>query len=486
MRAQKMSLRLIAAVILLSILALPAPLPIAGQSEDGAVLTPLQGLVQRRADSDPEDVWQTITQEELISETDWIQTDHLGMAELTFFEGNLVEILPNSLIQIKEYQFVDEDSPVVTIEQSVGDVHHQIDRILDAESRYEVHTPSAVVTVRGTDFFSGSTWESEALINLQTGQLEIRGISLDGVVGPPVTLEENQSLPISADGEPGTPGPYSPPTYPPPAPLAPVTCGNAICESGERPVCALDCQTSASCGNGICEAESLEGPVTCRVDCVPALRLDQAVFVPSVPETTGQLCTVLTTRGDVVVRAGPGFERGARFYLVTNVNVPVGGKFTDASDNLWWKIQPPDFNPGEADRYWVLAEDVEETGDCALVLDAPASPLIGGQPVQPPQPQQPAATPIPGVTPLPSVPTTVPAYISFYADRTTVNVRLKECATIYWETEGIREVYYQGRGVTGYGSVVECPTVTTTYTLRVILVDGSTTNQYVTITVTLR
>jgi hypothetical protein len=185
-------------------------------------------------------------------------------------------------------------------------------------------------------------------------------------------------------------------------------------------------------------------------------------------------------------------ERGARFYLVTNVNVPVVGKFTDASDNLWWKIQPPDFNPGEADRYWVLAEDVEETGDCARVLDAPASPVVGGQPVQPPpqqpppQPAQPVATPIPGVTPLPSVPTLPPASIAFYADRYTVNVRLKDCATNYWETEGIREVYYQNRGVTGYGSVVECPTVTTTYTLMVIMVDGSTTNQYITITVTLR
>jgi hypothetical protein len=500
MHVQKTSVRLLAVVILLSLLAPPSMPFVLGQSEAMASLTPLQGLVQRRADSDPEYMWQTITRAQLISEGDWVQTDNLGMAEVVFFDGNLVEILPNSLIQVGEYQFADDDSPVLTIEQSVGDMRHQIDRILDAESRYEVHTPSAVVAVRGTDFFSSVTWQGETIFNLDTGMLAVSGISLDGVVGPPLIIFERQSLSIAPDGQPGTPGPYNPPAYPPPAPLAPETCGDAICTPSEKPVCALDCQTSATCGNGICEAAALEGPVTCRVDCVPTMRPGQNtsdMTEPStLPEVTGQPCTVWTARGDVTVHAGPGFQRGVRSYLVSNMNVPVVGKFTDSDGNLWWKIQPPDFNPGEADRYWVLADEVDEVGDCALVADAPSSPIVAPQPAQPSAPtfvptilpsrptQPPLPTGVPTESPLPtSVPTEPTVLVSFYADRYTVNPRKQECATIYWEVTGSKEVYYEGTAVAGRGSVMECPMQTATYTLTVGLVDGSTISRYVTITV---
>ena len=179
------------------------------------------------------------------------------------------------MIQIAEYRFVDEDSPVLTIDESVGDMRHQIDRVLDADSSYEVDTPSAVLTVRGTNFFSSVSWQAESTVNLETGTLAISGVLPDGTVGLPFTLTEDQSLAVTSEGELGTPGPYDPPTYPPPAPLAPATCGNAICDAGETETCVLDCRTSATCGNGICEAESLEGPVTCRVDCVPTWNRDQ-------------------------------------------------------------------------------------------------------------------------------------------------------------------------------------------------------------------
>jgi len=82
--------------------------------------------------------------------------------------------------------------------------------------------------------------------------------------------------------------------------------------------------------------------------------------------------------------------------------------------------------------------------------------------------------------------TTVAEVINFWADRTSINSG--ECVTLQWAVEGIREVYYLGsgslyEGVTGSGSRSECPTTTTTYTLRVIKIDGTTTDRSVTITV---
>ncbi|HRV93351.1 MAG TPA: hypothetical protein P5526_14415, partial [Anaerolineae bacterium] len=48
-----------------------------------------------------------------------------------------------------------------------------------------------------------------------------------------------------------------------------------------------------------------------------------------------------------------------------------------------------------------------------------------------------------------------------------------ECVNVNWTVSGVREVYYQGQGVSGVGDRVECPAQTTTYRLRIIKQDGS-------------
>jgi hypothetical protein len=99
--------------------------------------------------------------------------------------------------------------------------------------------------------------------------------------------------------------------------------------------------------------------------------------------------------------------------------------------------------------------------------------------VAPHPPAQP--TPVPGATPVPGQ--TPTAYtISFYADE--YSITQGKCTTIHWDVEGISQVYYQGKGVVGHSSSLECPRSTTTYELRVVLLDNTTTYRYVTITVT--
>lgn len=47
-----------------------------------------------------------------------------------------------------------------------------------------------------------------------------------------------------------------------------------------------------------------------------------------------------------------------------------------------------------------------------------------------------------------------------------------QCTNLIWNTTGAVEIYYQGRQVGPVGSQQECPTVTTTYILRVFTVDN--------------
>ncbi|NDJ78762.1 MAG: SH3 domain-containing protein [Chloroflexi bacterium] len=71
-----------------------------------------------------------------------------------------------------------------------------------------------------------------------------------------------------------------------------------------------------------------------------------------------------------------------------------------------------------------------------------------------------------------------PYYVQFRANPSTIQPG--GCATLEWSMEGIQQVYYLGdgslnEGVTGYGSRSVCPSTTTTYQLRVVHQDGSTT-----------
>jgi hypothetical protein len=58
-------------------------------------------------------------------------------------------------------------------------------------------------------------------------------------------------------------------------------------------------------------------------------------------------------------------------------------------------------------------------------------------------------------------------FINFWADRS--HIRAGECVTIYWNTNNVREVYYEGSPVSGINqSRTECPDENTTYDLLVI------------------
>ncbi len=85
--------------------------------------------------------------------------------------------------------------------------------------------------------------------------------------------------------------------------------------------------------------------------------------------------------------------------------------------------------------------------------------------------------------PPPPPPTAVPAgaTIQFGADRT--NIAVGECVTISWHVENINQVHYGSDPVVGDGSRSECPAATTTYTLTVLMNDGTTQTRTVTITV---
>ena len=163
------------------------------------------------------------------------------------------------------------------------------------------------------------------------------------------------------------------------------------------------------------------------------------------------------------LRANPG--EGANVLTVLNENDPlqiIGRRF----DNTWVQVRTATGTIG-----WVSASLLNINIQLANV------PVVDAPYFAP-------ATPVPTAVPATETPALPPVFISFTSDRgDNPTINSGECVTLSWNVQGIREVYFQGQPAVGQGSSQVCPTSTTTYNLRVILVSGVEDNRYITVTV---
>ncbi|GAB4572955.1 MAG: hypothetical protein Kow0077_13830 [Anaerolineae bacterium] len=131
-----------------------------------------------------------------------------------------------------------------------------------------------------------------------------------------------------------------------------------------------------------------------------------------------------------------------------------------SADGTWFVVN----NGGRLG--WVSGSVTRLRGDC---LNLPFF-------ESPPTPTPPPATPTPTSPP--------GAVINFTVNGSgSATVIPGGCALVEWNTANVREVYYEGVGVSGVGSRNECPPATKTYTLRVVLQDGTETVRTVAIIV---
>jgi hypothetical protein len=96
---------------------------------------------------------------------------------------------------------------------------------------------------------------------------------------------------------------------------------------------------------------------------------------------------------------------------------------------------------------------------------------------------QPTAPPATSVAPVDTAAATVatrPTILFLADDRRVV---AGACTTLEWQTDGVIRTYLDGRGVAARGSGEVCPTQTTTYTLSVVLADGTETTRTQVVTV---
>jgi len=143
-------------------------------------------------------------------EGDSVKTGSNSSAEITFFDGNTIELEADTEIEITAVS-TDTDGTTVTITQTIGTIITRLTQLLDQASSYETVTPSGVTSVRGypghpTAAVVGVTCNGTTWVANQGGN-----VSTEGGVGLPLLIPEGQKAIVM----PGLPPGLMPPNLPP-------------------------------------------------------------------------------------------------------------------------------------------------------------------------------------------------------------------------------------------------------------------------------
>jgi hypothetical protein len=115
-----------------------------------AALREPQGLVEVQTQ---DGAWKRVSSGGLATAGQRVRTSELSSVLLAFNDGSETRLGPNTEISIEELNAHPSDGPrIVVLTQSIGETDHQVAPVTGYNSRYEVHTPSATGTAKGTAF----------------------------------------------------------------------------------------------------------------------------------------------------------------------------------------------------------------------------------------------------------------------------------------------------------------------------------------------
>ena len=137
---------------------------------------------------------------------DTITTGSNGSANLTFFDGSVMEIKANSKIVVNELSTASTGSTAVSLKQTVGSTINRIGKLVDSSSKYEVETPAAVAVVRGTVFDLAVQQNGTTTIKAEQDSVSF---TASGVT---VTVNQGFQSSASVGGTPSTPIAIATPT----------------------------------------------------------------------------------------------------------------------------------------------------------------------------------------------------------------------------------------------------------------------------------
>jgi uncharacterized repeat protein (TIGR01451 family) len=136
---------------------------------------------------------------------DTIKAAQGAKAEITFFDGSIIELTQDTQIQISELAS-DTGSTTIRLKQDLGGTLSRVQKLVDQQTTFEVETPAAVAAVRGS--VMTVTVDEEGVTVVTNIEGDIRAIAQ----GVEVKIPEGYQCTIIPGQAPGDPVPVVKPT----------------------------------------------------------------------------------------------------------------------------------------------------------------------------------------------------------------------------------------------------------------------------------
>src|SRR4029078_8370115 len=87
---------------------------------------------------------------QVLNAADRVRTADSGHAVVTFLDGSTIEIEPTTTITIVQAIAAPSGAITIQLEQAIGRTWASVQKLLRADSKFELKTPATSATVRGT------------------------------------------------------------------------------------------------------------------------------------------------------------------------------------------------------------------------------------------------------------------------------------------------------------------------------------------------
>jgi hypothetical protein len=131
-----------------------------------------------------------------------VRTAADGNAIITFFDGSTVTVEPSSELTLEQLETTSDGNILISILQTVGRSWHVVGHKLTEGSQYQVRTPTATASVRGTAFEFGVDENGDALALTEEGLVQLASLGQVVDVAPDQQAEapanEAPTAPVDA------------------------------------------------------------------------------------------------------------------------------------------------------------------------------------------------------------------------------------------------------------------------------------------------
>jgi hypothetical protein len=123
-----------------------------------------------------------------------IKTQAGGSATITFFEGSTIELDSSTEISLSELN-LEGTASHISITQSLGKTISRVTKLVDPASSYEIETPAAVASVRGTEFYVSVSSSGVTTVGSTEGLVAVtaQGVEVELTAGLRTTVSPGKA-----------------------------------------------------------------------------------------------------------------------------------------------------------------------------------------------------------------------------------------------------------------------------------------------------